>query len=180
MEPGEFAVRGGIVDVFPSGAAEPVRLDLFGDTIETIRSFDPATQRSGARRSRLDTLRPVSELFLDKPSIARFRTGWRDTLRPHDAGADPLYHSISDGRRHPGMEHWVPLFHDGMETLADYLPAISTSLDHQAEEVLASRLEMIADHYAARQIVPRDGETFPTARSPPTACISTARHGTRC
>ena len=77
MEPGEYAVRGGIVDVFPAGRREPVRLDLFGDTIESIRAFDPASQRSGARL-KLVVLRPVSEVFLDKASVARFRTGWRE------------------------------------------------------------------------------------------------------
>ncbi len=157
MEPGEYAVRGGIIDIFPAGSADPVRLDLFGDSIESMRSFDPATQRSAGKLDRL-VLRPVSEVFLDKDSVARFRTGWRELFGPKSA-EDPLYLSISDGRRHPGMEHWVPLFHDSMETLADYLPGASVSLDHQAEDVLASRLEMIEDHYAARQIVPRDGET---------------------
>ncbi|MCW3473858.1 transcription-repair coupling factor [Limobrevibacterium gyesilva] len=157
MEPGEYAVRGGIIDIFPAGAADPVRLDLFGDTIETIRSFDPATQRSAATLDRF-VLRPVSEVFLDKASIARFRTGWRELFGAKSA-EDPLYLSISEGRRHPGMEHWVPLFHDTMETLADYLPGASVSLDHQAEEVLTARLEMVADHYAARKAVPRDGET---------------------
>ncbi len=156
MEPGEYAVRGGIVDIFPSGLADPVRLDLFGDVIESIRSFDPATQRS-AETLALVTLRPVSEVFLDKNSIARFRTGWRE-LFGQGAADDPLYLSISEGRRHPGMEHWVPLFHDSMETLLDYVPGASVSLDHQAEDVLAARLEMVADHYAARKTVPRDGE----------------------
>ncbi len=157
MEPGEYAVRGGIIDIFPSGSPDPVRLDLFGDTIESIRSFDPATQRSAAKLDRL-VLRPVSEVFLDKASVARFRTEWRE-LFGAKAAEDPLYLSISEGRRHPGMEHWVPLFHDAMETLADYLPGASVSLDHQAEDVLAARLEMIEDHFSARQTVPRDGET---------------------
>ncbi len=120
MEPGEYAMRGGIIDVFPAGEPDPVRLDLFGDTIESIRSFDPATQRSAAKRQRL-TLRPVSEVPLDKESVARFRTGWRDLFGP-DAAQDPIYLSISDGRRHPGMEHWVSLFHPAMENLLDYLP----------------------------------------------------------
>ena len=157
MEPGEFAVRGGIIDIFPSSSANPVRLDLFGDTIESIRTFSPETQRSAGRLDRF-MLRPVSEVFLDKASVARFRTGWRELFGPNSA-EDPLYLSISDGRRHPGMEHWVPLFHEGMETLIDYVPGASISLDHQAEDVLTARLEMVADHYAARQIVPRDGET---------------------
>jgi transcription-repair coupling factor (superfamily II helicase) len=157
MEPGEYAVRGGIIDIFPSGSPGPVRIDLFGDTIESIRRFDPETQRSAARVDRLE-LRPVSEVFLDRASTGRFRAAWREMFGP-DAAADPVYLSISDGRRHPGMEHWVPLFHDAMETLLDYLPGASISLDHQDDEVLTGRLEMIADHYAARQILPRDGET---------------------
>ncbi len=157
MEPGEYAMRGGIIDLFPAGRREPVRVDLFGDTIESIRAFDPATQRSGARIERL-ALRPVSEVFLDPESVARFRTGWRDAFGT-GAADDPIYLSISEGRRHPGMEHWVPLFHDAMETLLDYLPGASVSLDHQADDVLAARLEMIADHYAARRALPRDGET---------------------
>ena len=157
MEPGEYAIRGGIIDLFPAGRREPVRLDLFGDTIESIRAFDPGTQRSGARVERL-ALRPVSEVFLDPASIARFRTGWREMFGT-GAAEDPLYLSVSEGRRHPGMEHWVPLFRETMETLLDYLPGASLSLDHQADDVLAARLEMIADHYAARRTVPRDGET---------------------
>ncbi len=156
MEPGEYAIRGGIVDLFAAGEAEPVRLDLFGDTIESIRGFDPGTQRSGGKRQRL-MLRPVSEVPLDKDAIARFRSGWREEFG-QPAAEDPIYLSISEGRRHPGMEHWVPLFHERMETLLDYLPGASVSLDHQAEEVLAARLEMIDDHFAARKIVPRDGE----------------------
>ncbi len=156
MEPGEYAMRGGIIDIYPAGEADPVRLDLFGDTIESIRSFDTTTQRSGRKRQEV-SLRPVSEVPLDKDSIARFRTGWRDLFGP-DAAKDPIYLSISDGRRHPGMEHWVPLFHPTMENLLDYLPDASVSLDHQASEVLDSRLEMIIDHHQARTVLPRDGE----------------------
>ncbi len=102
-------------------------------------------------------LRPVSEVPLDKDSVARFRSAWRELFGPA-AAEDPIYHSISAGRRHPGIEHWLPLFHASLETLLDYLPGASVSLDHQAEEALTGRLEMIADHYAARKSVPRDGE----------------------
>jgi transcription-repair coupling factor (superfamily II helicase) len=156
MEPGEYAMRGGIIDIFPSGEAEPVRLDLFGDTIESIRVFDPSSQRSAGKRKSL-SLRPVSEVPLGKESIARFRTGWRE-LFGQEAASDPIYLSISDGRRHPGMEHWVPLFHPTMENFLDYLPDAAVSLDHQSDEVLDARLEMIADHAQARKAVPRDGE----------------------
>ena len=122
-----------------------------------LATFASPTQRSGAKADKL-MLRPVSEVFLDKDSVARFRTAWRELFSPA-AAADPIYMSISDGRRHPGMEHWVPLFHSSMETLLDYLPGASVSLDNQSDEILTARLEMIADHYDARRTLPRDGET---------------------
>jgi transcription-repair coupling factor (superfamily II helicase) len=96
MEPGEYAVRGGIFDIFPAGESEPLRLDMFGDTIESIKPFDPSTQRSGGKGRRTLSLRPVSELALDKASISRFRTGWREAFGP-EAAQDPLYLSISEG-----------------------------------------------------------------------------------
>lgn len=157
MEAGEFASRGGIFDLFPAGAAEPVRLDLFGDEVENIRAFDPGNQRSTTRQDAL-TLRPVSEFSLDAASISRFRTGWRDVFGPA-AASDPLYEHISDGRRYPGIEHWLPLFHEKLETLFDYLPNVSVSLDYQVEDVFRTRLEMIADHYQARRQPAREGET---------------------
>ena len=161
MEPGEYASRGGILDIFPAGEAEPVRLDLFGDTVESLRRFDTATQRSTGQRSTDSTdalvLRPVSEVPLDPASITRFREGWREQFG-QGAVDDPLYQSVSDGRRHPGIEHWVPLFHTGMETLLDYLPGAAVSLDNQAQEALDARLEMVADHAEARRAPPRDGE----------------------
>jgi transcription-repair coupling factor (superfamily II helicase) len=156
MEAGEYSLRGGIVDIFPAGQADPVRLDLFGDTIESIRRFDTATQRSGAKVKQL-VLRPVSEVPLGKDAISRFRTEWRDLFGP-GAADDPIYQSVSDGRRHAGIEHFVPLFHETMETLLDYLPGASVSLDHQADEVLGARLDMIADHFSARKMPAREGE----------------------
>ena len=166
MEPGEYAVRGGIIDLFPAGEPDPVRLDLFGDEIESLRRFDTGTQRSGKALEEL-WLRPVGEVFLDPESIARFRTGYVD-LFGAVATEDPLYVSISAGRRHPGMEHWAGLFHERMETLLDYLPGASVSLDHQAEEVLAARLEMIADHYEARRAPVRTNEgEVPYRPAPP-------------
>ena len=156
MEPGEYAVRGGIVDIYPAGEPDPVRLDMFGDTVESMRYFDASTQRSTTDLARL-ALRPVSEIALDPASITRFRESWRELFGPA-AAKDPIYLSISDGRRHPGMEHWAPLFHSTMETLLDYLPDAAVSLDNLWEDVLGARLEMIADHYEARRVIPRDGE----------------------
>ena len=156
MEPGEYATRGGIVDIYPAGEPDPVRIDLFGDTIESLRRFDASTQRSTTKIDAL-VLRPISEVPLDAASVTRFREEWRALFGP-GAASDPLYQAVSDGRRHPGIEHWVPLFHKGMETLLDYVPGASVSLDNQSDEVLSARLEMIADHAKARQSVPRDGE----------------------
>ena len=156
MEPGEYALRGGIVDIFPAGELDPVRLDLFGDTVESIRRFDATTQRSTDKVDRLE-LRPVSEVSLDPASISRFREAWRELFGP-SAAQDPIYASISDGRRHPGMEHWAPLFHTAMENLVDYLPDAAVSFDHLSDDVLAARMEMVADHFEARKAVPRDGE----------------------
>ena len=156
MEPGEYALRGGIIDIFPAGEPDPVRLDLFGEEVESIRRFDAATQRSNDRIDRLE-LRPVSEVALDPASVTRFREAWRELFGP-EAARDPIYDSISAGRRHPGMEHWAPLFHATMETLLDYLPDAAVSLDNEWEAVLAARLEMIADHFDARKAPPRDGE----------------------
>ncbi len=164
MEPGEYAVRGGILDIFPAGEPMPVRIDLFGDEVESLRRFDPGTQRSGSRLATL-TLRPVGELALDAESVTRFRTLWREYFGA-DATRDPIYITISDRRRHPGMEHYLSLFHASLETLFDYLPDASVSADHQYEEALAMRLEMIADHYAARKVPPRDGE-LPYRALPP-------------
>jgi transcription-repair coupling factor (superfamily II helicase) len=156
MEPGEYSVRGGIVDLYPAGEPEPVRLDLFGDEIESLRRFSPETQRSGQEIKEL-WLRPVGEVVLDEASIARFRSGYRDLFGPA-AGDDPLYVSVSAGRRHPGMENWAGLFYEQMATLLDYIPGASVSLDHQAEDALEARLEMIEDHYQARKGPGRDGE----------------------
>ncbi|MBS1035138.1 transcription-repair coupling factor [Gluconobacter cerinus] len=168
MEAGEFAARGGIFDLFPSGAPDPIRLDLFGDEVENIRAFDIATQRSTEKLARFE-LRPVSEFSLSPESISLFRTGWRDTFGP-SAASDTLYENVSDGRRYPGLEHYLPLFHDGdghqMETLLDYLPDVAISFDSHAPEILKARLDMIADHYEARRVPVRDGE-MPYRALPP-------------
>jgi transcription-repair coupling factor (superfamily II helicase) len=148
MEPGEFAIRGGLVDLYPPGTTEPLRLDWFGDTIESIRSFDPMTQLSTGERDEV-VLLPVSEVLLTPQSIERFRGGYRE-LFGNVAGEDLLYEAISAGQRHVGMEHWLPLFHDHLETLLDYCPDAVVTADHQIREALDSRYELIADYYDAR------------------------------
>ena len=148
MEPGEFAIRGGLIDLYPPGTTEPFRLDWFGDTIESIRSFDPMTQLSTGDRDEI-VLLPVSEVLLTPQSIERFRGGYR-ALFGNVAGEDLLYEAVSAGQRHVGMEHWLPLFHDRLETLLDYCPDAIVTADHQIAEAFESRYELIADYYDAR------------------------------
>ncbi|NJO55556.1 MAG: hypothetical protein HC834_03430 [Rhodospirillales bacterium] len=150
-EAGECAVRGGIIDLFPAGMPQPVRIDLFGDEVESLRTFDPTSQRTTDRIDRLD-LRPVSEVPLDDEGIRRFRAGYR-LLAAAAATDDPLYAAISAGHRHPGMEHWLPLFHERLETLFDYLPKTPVVVDHQLDEALTRRLEAIEDYYQARRTI---------------------------
>ncbi len=118
-EPGDYAVRGGIIDLFAPGMGDPVRLDFFGDTLESIRSFDPETQRTNADLRALDLV-PMAEFQLTSDTIRLFRTGY---VAAFGAAApdDVLYEAVSEGRRHAGMEHWLPLFHQRLETLFDYL-----------------------------------------------------------
>ena len=148
MEPGEYAVRGGLIDLFPPGAQFPVRLDLFGDEVEQIRSFDPMTQRSiGPLQS--FSLLPAGEVTLDDASIARFRARYRELFGPV-TGDDPLYQAVSAGVRFAGQEHWLPLFHEGLDDLFAYLPDASLTLDPGIEAACQARQALIADYYQAR------------------------------
>jgi transcription-repair coupling factor (superfamily II helicase) len=147
-ERGEFAIRGGVIDVYPPAAEEPVRLDLFGDTLESIRAFDPETQRSTKQLKEIDLL-PVSEALLDADGISRFRKGYIGLFGA--PGDDPLYAAISEGGRRAGLEHWLPLFYERMSTLLDYMPdGTLIGLDNQATEARDERLAMIKDAYDAR------------------------------
>ncbi|MCG8548103.1 MAG: transcription-repair coupling factor, partial [Alphaproteobacteria bacterium] len=148
-EPGEFAVRGGIIDVCPPGADTPMRLDCFGDELETIRRFDAMSQRTIGEESAV-TLVPVSEILLDEDSIRRFRDGYRATFGVPVAN-DPLYEAVSSGQRHPGIEHWLPLFWERLESVFDYVPEALVTLDHQVDAAIDARLELIQDYYGARQ-----------------------------
>ena len=147
-ERGEFAIRGGVIDVWAPGAEEPVRLDLFGDTLESIRAFDPETQRSTKQLKSIDLL-PVSEVLMDADAIARFRRGF--VHRFGAPGDDPVYAAVSEGARRAGVEHWLPLFYESLETVFDYLgPDTLVALDHLAIESRDERLAMIADAHEAR------------------------------
>ncbi len=147
-EPGDFALRGGIVDIFPPGAATPVRLDFFGDVLDGARRFEVDSQRTVERIDRVE-LAQATEAPLDPESIARFRQRYRETFGA--AGLDdPLYEAVSAGRKHQGMEHWASLFHDGMGTIFDFLPGAPVSLDHRFEDAVDARWTQVEDHFRSR------------------------------
>ncbi|MCG6903058.1 MAG: transcription-repair coupling factor [Rhodobacter sp.] len=153
MEPGDYAIRGGIIDIFPPGPTDkgggPVRLDLFGDVLDGARRFDPATQRTTEQLSVVE-LAPVSEVILDEAAITRFRQNYR--IEFGAAGTDdPLYEAISAGRKHAGAEHWLPFFHDRLETLFDFLPDAPVCLDDQMTPARLARWTSIEDQYDTRR-----------------------------
>ena len=150
MEPGDYAIRGGIIDIYPPGDLGPVRLDLFGDTLDGARRFDPVTQRTTEKLDLIE-LAPVSEVILDEPAITRFRQNYR--IEFGAAGTDdPLYEAISAGRKHQGAEHWLPFFHDDLETLFDYVPGATVTLDDQTTPTRLARWDSIADQYETRRL----------------------------
>jgi len=148
-EPGEYAVRGGILDLFPAGLDMPVRFDFFGDSLESIRSFDAETQRTMLDMRGLDLV-PVSEFQLVTETIRRFRMGYVAAFGAPERG-DALYEAVTEGRRHPGMEHWLPLFQERMDTLFDYLDGAPIAIEPQGEDAARERFKQIADYYEARR-----------------------------
>ncbi len=150
LEPGDYAVRGGIIDIYPPGDLGPVRLDLFGDTLDGARRFDPATQRTTEKLDLVE-LAPVSEVILDEAAITRFRQTYR--IEFGAAGTDdPLYEAVSAGRKHQGFEHWLAFFQDDLETLFDYLPQATVTLDDQLTPTRLARWDSVADQYETRKI----------------------------
>jgi transcription-repair coupling factor (superfamily II helicase) len=170
---GEYAVRGGILDIYAPGAEAPVRLDFFGDTLESIRRFDPESQRTTGTVRRLDWM-AMSEISLDPETVARFRRNYvaRFGATTRD---DALYAAISDGRRYAGMEHWLPLFHERLETVFDYCPDAPVLLDALADQAFGERQTTIRDYYDARREAmeaPMSG-TVPYKPVPPDALYLT-------
>ncbi|WP_308517061.1 transcription-repair coupling factor [Sphingomonas flavescens] len=148
-EHGEYAVRGSLIDVFPAGAEFALRLDFFGDEIDSLRRFDPADQRSTDRADAF-VLMPASEALLDVDSIKRFRSRYREEFGA-TATQDPLYQALSEGRRMAGMEHWLPLLEERLETLFDHLGDHDIVFrDTAADQALQSRREAIEDYYQNR------------------------------
>ncbi|MBF0342523.1 MAG: hypothetical protein HQL95_16390, partial [Magnetococcales bacterium] len=156
-EPGEYAIRGGIVDFFPPGREDPVRLELFGDEVETLRLFDPITQRSTDRIQSVQAL-PVSEVILTEETVREFRSNFRHACGI-GASEDELYKQVSKGEKSPGMEQFLPYFYTPAETFFDYLPPTTLFLldtdalteashfDAEIQERLANLRQEIPDPY---------------------------------
>ena len=147
---GEYAVRGGLLDLFPAGESLALRLDFFGDEIESVRQFDTQDQRTVGRLDKGFTLLPASEALLDEESIKRFRGRYREKFGASATG-DPLYQAVSEGRRLAGMEHWLPLFEERLATLFDHLsPDDIIVRDAHDAGAADARFEAIADYHANR------------------------------
>ena len=144
MENGEFAVRGSLLDLFPTGAERPYRIDLFDAEVETIRTFDPESQRS---LDGIDSIRllPAREFPLDPEAISRFRAAWRARFEGNP-NACPVYRDVSEGFAPAGVEYWLPLFFDRTGTVFDYLPEATLVIElpgmrEQAEAFWADTTE---------------------------------------
>lgn len=147
-ESGEFAVRGGLIDLFPAGRDAPLRFDFFGSQLESIRSFDADTQRTTGTLTAI-ALTPMSEVLLSEDSIRRFRRNYTAAFGGNTSD-DPLYTAVSAGQRFAGVEHWMPFFYEEMSTLADYTGEAPFVFDDQAREAFADRRGQVRDYYAAR------------------------------
>ncbi|MGX7895064.1 transcription-repair coupling factor [Tsuneonella sp. HG222] len=150
IDSGEFAVRGSIFDIYPSGLDAGLRLDFFGDELESLRLFDPDTQRT-TEVIEGHLLLPASEALLGDESIKRFRSRYRE-LFGANATQDPLYQAISDGRRLAGMEHWLPLFEDKLATIFDHLGSDDIIvIDSAALPAAEERFGDIEDYHRQRR-----------------------------
>jgi len=147
---GEYSTRGSILDLFPMGSDLPYRIDFFDHDIETIRSFDPETQRSIEKIDRIELL-PGQEYPLDEDGIRRFRLAFREHFAI-DPNTCPVYVDISAGSSSPGVEYYLPLFFDELASLFDYLPADSRLLiDDGALDAAAEFAQQVDERYESRR-----------------------------
>ena len=145
---GDYAVRGGILDLFPPTQDEPIRLDFFGDTLETIRLFDPDSQRTTGKL-KSTTLVPVSEILFNEGTLRQFREKYLETFGP--PAGDTLYEAARNEIRSQGLENWLPLFYDNLATIFDYVDDDAVfALGPLALESIRERQKLVEDHHNAR------------------------------
>ncbi|MCU4676690.1 transcription-repair coupling factor [Catenovulum sp. 2E275] len=138
MEHGEFSVRGSLLDLFPMGSQHPYRIDFFDDEVDSIRLFDPETQRSGEEIAAIDLL-PAHEFPTDEAGIEKFRLNWREQFEP-STDKESIYYQVSKKIMPAGIEYYLPLFFDDTASLFDYLPQDATL-------VLAQDIQTHAEHF---------------------------------
>ena len=149
MEPAEFALRGDIIDIFPSGANEPVRIDLFDDEVENLRTFNPLNQRSTGTLKEY-TFLTANEVILNENTIKNFRLSYRENFGTNGL-KDEIYEWISEGKKYIGMENWLPFFYDEpLPSLFDYIPNANIILGNNYDDALKAKNESIIDYYTAR------------------------------
>ncbi|MET0065561.1 MAG: transcription-repair coupling factor [Candidatus Thiodiazotropha sp.] len=147
---GEFAVRGSLLDIFPMGSPQPFRIDLFDDEVDTIRTFDPESQRSDEKIERIELL-PAREFPLDEPGISLFRRNYRIRFEG-DLQKSLIYQDVSDGRIPSGLEYYLPLFFEQTMTLFDYLPDQHMLIDFEETRAQCGRfLDDVRGRYEERR-----------------------------
>ncbi|WPL18938.1 Transcription-repair-coupling factor [Thiorhodovibrio winogradskyi] len=147
---GEFAVRGALLDIFPMGRDEPLRIDLFDDEIESIRTFDPDSQRSIAKLKSVRML-PAREFPFTEEAISAFRQRYRAAI-DSDPSASLIYREVSESRLPGGIEYYLPLFFDATATLFDYLPRPTLTFENgEVREAGAAFIETVASRYEQRR-----------------------------
>ncbi|MDR0563601.1 MAG: transcription-repair coupling factor, partial [Azoarcus sp.] len=183
VSPGEFAVRGGLIDLYPMGAALPLRIELFDETIESIKAFDPDTQRTVYPVKEIRLL-PAHEFPFDEAGRTRFRGRFRETFEG-DPSRAVIYKDVSNGIAPAGIEYYLPLFFDETATLFDYLPpASNVLLHHDVPDAIAhfwrdtrSRYEMLRGDRARPILAPpslflKEEDFFAALRNYPRLAIS--------
>jgi len=149
-EHGEFAVRGAIIDLYPMGSSLPLRIDLFDDEIDTLRSFDPETQRSIEQVERVRIL-PAREHPFHKEAIDQFKSRWRQRFDV-DYGQCSIYQDVSSGLAPAGIEYYLPLFFEHCATLFDYLPKETLIVQHAGMHAAAKAFETsVRNRFEERQ-----------------------------
>ena len=153
MESGEYAVRGGLLDVFPAGSDTPVRLDFFGDEVESIRIFDALSQRTVKKIDNFE-IKPNRLFKLTPETKECFRTHYRELFG--EVREDPFYQAVSEERYVQGLEHFLPLFYEKMVHLMEYIPEATITLDPQFFQSFDAKESQIQEYYEARCLALKD------------------------
>jgi transcription-repair coupling factor (superfamily II helicase) len=193
-EHGDYAVRGALLDLYPMGSRLPLRIDLFDDEIETLRTFDPDTQRSIDKVERVHLL-PAKEFPLDKAALTGFRARFRERFDV-DYRRCPVYQDLSEGLVPAGVEYYLPLFFEELHSLFDYLPAntllfslpgIEASAEHFWTDVRNRYQEQGVDRtrpLLSPAELSKDSRALSATRTtldlPPATCISAASRRRNC